>query len=868
MSTIPELYYVISCEYSNDKSLFYLKLYNPKTEEVTRYYDKTGYMPYLFTNWSIQDVKQVFRENSIKAEVVSKYNLLLEREEKYTKVSGKDPTQIIGNNRASVKSIIEERNGLVWEGRVKHTHSYIFDKNIEVGMPYYFHKTLGLIPWIDEKSENKVNIIGERFKDQDVERKEAIKTWTRFFEYVAPYSKRAALDIEVLKLKGVNRVPDPNVADRPVHSIAFWTSEGRKIVLILELPNMPFNIEGLEECELIRFKDEAELLRFSYCLIRNYPFIITFNGDEFDLPYLRKRGTNLGIPSIEIPITVREKATYITTGIHIDLYKFFNVRAIQIYAFQAKYKNVSLDELGETLLGKPKLKHEKDFDELSYTELANYNLRDAEITYELTSFNKDIVMNLIWLISRIARLPMEDASRLAVSGWIKSFIFLEHRKQNCIIPKSDEIKNEKGVTSTISMIKGKKYKGAIVVDPVTGIHFGVVVVDFQSLYPSIMKYHNIGYRTINCKNHGEKCDKNKVPSTTHHLCVVNQAMESILIGSLKDLRVEVYKGKGKDKTLDEDVRAWYSTVEQTVKVIMNASYGVFGSDSFDLYCAPVAESIASIARFDTTNIIEQSKVLHITVLYGDTDSTFLKQPTKEQIEALCKWAMDNLHMDLAVDKKYRYVCLSNRKKNYFGVFEDEVGKDGKVKKGEVDIKGLTGKKKHTPKIIKDNFNQIKKILQGIYKEEDFPQAKEEIKKTIKKTYGTIKRREWTDISEMSFKMSLGKDVEGYVKNIPQHVQAAKQLQESGREIKSGEEIEFVKVIKPQESAKKKSLIKKLSSDHKYKSSYPSCKPVQLVKNEEIDVSKYLNFLKNTCIQILEAIDLDWEQDIEGITHLF
>jgi DNA polymerase I len=416
------------------------------------------------------------------------------------------------------------------------------------------------------------------------------------------------------------------------------------------------------------------------------------------------------------------------------------------------------------------------------------------------------------------------------------------------------------------MIKGKKYKGAIVVEPVSGIHFNVVVVDFQSLYPSVIKYHNIGYSTINCKH--PECFENKVAGTSHHICTKSLAMESVLIGSLKDLRVVIYKSKSKNKELSPEEQAWYSVVEQTVKVIMNASYGVFGYDGYELYCPPVAESIAAISRFDTANVIGEAKNLNIMVLYGDTDSTFLKQPSTEQINTLIKWASDNLHMDLAIDKKYRYVCLSNRKKNYFGVFEDEVGKDGKIKKGDVDVKGLTAKKKHTPKIIKKAFLEVKDVLRNIYKEEEFPEAKIKITKIVKHTYNTLKRREWENLSDLSLTMSLGNTLEGYTKNIPQHVQAALQLKEAGETVKKGEEIEFVKVCKPKESSKKKRLMTKLNGGKTPKSKHYSSRPVKLIKtNDEVNVEAYIRFLKNTFKQILEALDIEWDSEIEGITRV-
>ena len=133
---------------------------------------------------------------------------------------------------------------------------------------------------------------------------------------------------------------------------------------------------------------------------------------------------------------------------------------------------------------------------------------------------------------------------------------------------------------------------------------------------------------------------------------------------------------------------------------MNASYGVFGAESFDLYCPPVAEATAAIGRHSLTQIIEKARQLGIQVVYGDTDSVFLKNPTEEQIQELIEWSEKELKMGLDVDKIYRYAVFSSRKKNYLGVMPD----------GRVDVKGLTGKKRHIPLIIKRAFDQMKETL--------------------------------------------------------------------------------------------------------------------------------------------------------------
>jgi DNA polymerase I len=121
--------------------------------------------------------------------------------------------------------------------------------------------------------------------------------------------------------------------------------------------------------------------------------------------------------------------------VHIDLYKFFFNKSIQIYAFGRKYLDVTLNEVGKALIGLAKLELTKPFNELDYGELAQYCVQDAEITLKLTTFDDNLVMKLILAITRISRMPMEDVSRQGVSRWIRNFLQFEHRRRNVLREK-------------------------------------------------------------------------------------------------------------------------------------------------------------------------------------------------------------------------------------------------------------------------------------------------------------------------------------------------------------------------------------------------------------------------------------------------
>ena len=208
--------------------------------------------------------------------------------------------------------------------------------------------------------------------------------------------------------------------------------------------------------------------------------------------------------------------------------------------------------------------------------------------------------------------------------------------------------------------------------------------------------------------------KNTIPQTNHWTCSKRNGLTSMIIGSLRDLRVNYYKSLSKKETLTEEQRQQYTVVSQALKVILNASYGVMGAEIFPLYFLPAAEATTAIGRHTILETIKKCEAAGIEVLYGDTDSLFIKNPTEEQIQIVIEQAKKDHGVDLEIDKTYRYCVLSNRKKNYLGV----------TNSGKVDVKGLTGKKSHTPPFIKKLFYELLDVLSKVETHRRFRKSKE------------------------------------------------------------------------------------------------------------------------------------------------
>jgi DNA polymerase I len=234
-----------------------------------------------------------------------------------------------------------------------------------------------------------------------------------------------------------------------------------------------------------------------------------------------------------------------------------------------------------------------------------------------------------------------------------------------------------------------------------------------------------------------------------------------VVGFFRDTRVKYFKPKSADKTLTQKQRSYYYTIQQALKVFINASYGVFGSKNFPLFCLPVAESTTGIGQYSIKQTIKKAEELGVKVLYGDTDSVFLS--SKSQMKEISDWSKKELDLDLEEEKTYQFLALSQRKKNYVGIYKDTK---------YVDIKGLVVKKKNTPEFIKKAFSQLLEILKQITNDEEFQLARKEIIAIVKDNLKKIGRVDAFTLEDYAINIALQKHLKDYIKTIPQHVRAA------------------------------------------------------------------------------------------------
>jgi len=779
--------------------------------------DSSGHAPYLLVRAGLRDVVPRLKELGVRYRIqyVTKVDPFDLSEVRLLKVSVDKPSH--------VKKIREALSNLpVYEAKIRYRYCYIFDLGLEpFGIYTLENDRLIRVP-CEVRGEAKRIVV-----DLCGEDRQCIESAFRIVEACEtplPPLKRCAIDVEVWTPRR-GTFPSPENAEYPILAVAVCGSDGyKKVYVNTDIVKDRSDIELVDDFEIVEVS-EKELLEHVFNDLRRYPIVLTYNGDCFDLPYLANRAEKLGINNV--PIRLGEYPTLVH-GIHLDLYKFLTVRAVEEYAFDRAYKHTdkTLDNIARVLLGIGKHRPSKPISELGLGELAYYCFRDAFLTLYLTYFANELLMRLIVLLSRISYTLPEDLCRHQISFWIKNLLYAEHRRRNWLIPNKEDIA-KRAPASTRGIKETSKYAGGITLEPLRGMFENVIVVDFASLYPTIIRNLNLSYETINCKC----CNYRPHPDLPHVVCRRRKGLVATIVGTLRDLRVYVYKRLAKS-TSDPRQRLVYDAVQRALKVFINASYGVFGAEHFDLYCPALAELVTAVGRIIFASTLVKAMELGMTPIYGDVDSIFLWNATEEAIKKLQDWCLESFGVELDIDKIYRICMFSGRKKTYIGIHVD----------GTVDVKGLT-RSRSEPQIVHTVRDTIVDYLKKISDLSSIDDVRQSIARCLVSVYRMLRRRE-VPLNMLMISTTLQKNPEEYSERTV-YAKVSKLLKEHGVDVRKGTTICFVKTV--------------------LKEGYM---PVQLVNIADIDVDYYINRLLSRVEIILESIGITRDELKQVLANTF
>ncbi len=704
--------YIISFSSKVIKEKTYIQLFG-RLENGKSFSSLSEFKPYFFIKES--DLKKA--SPLLKEIIIEKTSLANFKGEKVTKLLSEKSA-----DRQKISSALRRKGIETYESDLNPTMQFIID--------------MDLYNSIDIKGDSEAN---ERvdlfFMNPDIKASD-----------YKPELKIISLDIEGIK------------KDDKIICIGMYGRDYSKSFIISEK-----KIEGVISC-----KDERELLqKFRDEMISFDPDIITgWNVVDFDLIYMKRKFDENKMPfdigrtsenvrfriesnflkqsSISIPGRQVLDGFYLLKDPFIQEAPSIKNRALDSYNLE----DVSQEILGEgkTLKGKKRYDIIEDMYKNDGKKLVEYNMQDCKLAYKILEKTK--VLDLAIERTSLTGLPM---NRLTASvAAFDSLYIREARKKGLVSPYASYQEREQRIT------------GGYVMESLPGIYHNVIVLDFKSLYPSIIRTFNIDPASFI-----EKKEPGSIESP-------NKAYFRNQSGILPEIIERLHHAREKAKKEKRELSSY------AIKIIMNSFFGVLASPSCRYYSLKMANAITHFGQSIIKMTAREIEKKGYKVIYSDTDSVFVETDSskekadrigKEIEEYINKFYKDLVKKDynresfleLEFEKQYISFLMpkvrgseAGSKKRYAGLIE----KNGKE---IIEIVGLEA--------IRGDWTDAagefqRELLNRIFHKQEFVQFIRDYVKSLKS--GKFD-------SKLVYKKSLRKSLEEYTKTTPPHVKAARQL---------------------------------------------------------------------------------------------
>lgn len=626
----------------------------------------------------------------------------------------------------------------------------IYEANVDPLIRFMHVKNIKSAGWIDCKKCKKTVI---KSTNCDIEIDCSMKNiHNKDEEKISPLVI-ASFDIETYSPDG--RFPDHNKKQCPIIQIATcFQRYGESEPYLKHLVNLG-TCDPIEDCVVVECKTESELIQEFAKIIQleNADIITGYNIWKFDFNYIIGRAKLLKIQSkfvfgklINQP-SESYTATFSSSAYGDNDYTMLKTPGMtQIDLFELikrehKLTKYTLDAVSEHFLKERKvdLPYKEMFEKFKGTasdrrDIGIYCIQDTVLPLKIIS-KLNIIPNLVEM-AKATIVPINYLLERGQQIKVFSQILYETRKQDMLVQTIyDKPKVDSFIGATVLNAK----KGAYMDKIVTGL-------DFASLYPTIMRAHNLCYNTIVFDDKYKNLDDieyQEIKWDTDQgikTCTFVQNKQGILPLLLENLaknrklaKKEMSKAHENGNKFMESV---YNGKQLAFKVSMNSIYGFCAAQM--LPCPDISASVTTIGR----NMIEQTKTLvekwyDAEVIYGDTDSVMTifnigdlkgEEAMRKTFE-IGKEAADRISktfkypIELEFEKCYSPYLLFS-KKRYAGLMYTKP-----EKYDYIDAKGIQLVRRDNCKLVK---NVSKDVLDQIMYNKDINAAIKIVQNTAKK----------------------------------------------------------------------------------------------------------------------------------------
>jgi len=423
----------------------------------------------------------------------------------------------------------------------------------------------------------------------------------------------------------------------------------------------------------------------------------------------------------------------------------------------------------------------RDGDPVLLGEVADYCIKDTELPHRISE-KLCLIQNLI---------------EMAKATWVPLSYLSERGQQIKVFSQLARKARELGfmIPTLYSKATGdEKYQGATVLDAQTGAYYGpITALDFASLYPSIMRAHNLCYSSLVIDPRFSN-----VPGVVYEQYGpyrFAQGVPSLLPAILNELAA--FRKKAKKLMAQSEgtpMEAVYNGQQLAYKISMNSIYGFTGASKGMLPCVAIASTVTMRGRQmieETKNYVEEH-FPGAKVRYGDTDSVMVEfdvQGRKGQEAIDYSWEQGEQAAeqctklfkapnDLELEKVYCPYFLYSKKRYAAKMYEK---KGDAVVFKKIDVKGLQVVRRDTCMYVR---GVLKQLLNLVLNSEDPRPAIEYARNSAK-----LLLKGKVDLKELTMSKQLGA---AYKTRVP-HVEVRDKIRKRapGSEPQNGDRVAFL-----------------------------------------------------------------------------
>lgn len=427
-------------------------------------------------------------------------------------------------------------------------------------------------------------------------------------------------------------------------------------------------------------------------------------------------------------------------------------------------------------------------------EVADYCIKDTELPHRISD-HLCLIQNLIEM-AKATWVPLSYLSERGQQIKVYSQVCRKARELGFMVP-----------TMYSKATSDDKYQGATVLDAQTGAYYGpITALDFASLYPSIMRAHNLCYSSLVIDPRFAN-----VPGVVYEQYGpyrFAQGTPSLLPAILNELAA--FRKKAKKLMAASEgtpMEAVYNGQQLAYKISMNSIYGFTGASKGMLPCVAIASTVTMRGRqmIEETKTYVEEHFPGAKVRYGDTDSVMVEfdvQGRKGQEAIDYSWHLGEQASeqcsklfkapnDLELEKVYCPYFLYSKKRYAAKMYEGKSNKDGTPVLNEdgsrlvtfkkIDVKGLQVVRRDTCMYVR---GVLKQLLNLVLNSEDPRPAIEYARDSAKRL---LKGK--VDPKELTMSKQLGAD---YKTRVP-HVEVRDKIRkrEPGSEPQNGDRVAFL-----------------------------------------------------------------------------